>query len=50
MEFNVLTECIACHHETLCYEDVIEVDGKQMILHFCEDCEREINDVLNTEW
>ncbi|MBY0755044.1 hypothetical protein K5V21_06195 [Clostridium sardiniense] len=47
MKYDVLTECTCCNDKTLCSEEVIEVDGVQEVLHFCEFCDKEIQDILD---
>ncbi|CAM2078883.1 MAG: hypothetical protein NSGCLCUN01_03091 [uncultured Clostridium sp.] len=48
MEFNVMTECIACNERKLCNEIPIEYKGKQMVINFCKECHEEIEEIQ--EW
>lgn len=45
MEFNIMTECIACNEIKLCNEIPTEHEGKQMVICFCKECEEEITEI-----
>ena len=48
MEFNIMTECIACNERKLCNEIPTEYKGKQMVINFCKECHEEIEEIQ--EW
>lgn len=45
MEFNTITECTCCNIRTYCNEEIIDVDGEQKMLFFCEECYEDIKDI-----
>lgn len=47
MKYDVLVECTCCNEKTLCREELIDDDGIQQVVHFCEACDKEIQDILD---
>lgn len=45
MEFNLMTECIACNERKLCNDIPTEYEGKPIVIHFCKECEEEIEEI-----
>lgn len=45
-EYNTIAKCIACGLERNCREEVMEHEGKQEVVFFCEECDKEIEDTI----
>ena len=45
-EYNSIARCIACGLKRNCREEVIEHEGKQEVVFFCEECDKKIEDII----
>lgn len=47
MEFSVISQCVSCNERKLCNEVITEYEDKKIVMNFCEECDNEIQDILN---
>lgn len=38
MSFNILTTCTGCNTEKICNKEIIEINGLNHSLNYCENC------------